>query len=34
MITVLLWTRLVFLLILGVLVIFYAWTTYRTSEDK
>jgi hypothetical protein len=34
MITALLWTRLVFLVIVGVLVIFYVWTTYRTSEDK
>jgi hypothetical protein len=34
MITMLVWTRLVFLAILGVLVLFYAWTTYRASEDK
>jgi uncharacterized membrane protein YqjE len=34
MIAGLLWTRLGFLMILGVLVIFYVWTTYRTSEDK
>jgi uncharacterized membrane protein YqjE len=34
MIAALLWTRLGFLMILGVLVIFYVWTTYRTSEDK
>jgi len=34
MITALLWTRLVFQVILGVLVVFFGWTTYRTSEDK
>ena len=34
MITALLWTRLAFLVILGVLVIFYVRTTYRPSEDK
>jgi hypothetical protein len=29
----LLWTRLVFLLVLGAIVGFYAWTAYRTNED-
>jgi hypothetical protein len=32
--TALLWTRLVFLVVLATIVGLYAWTAYQTNEDR